>query len=467
MADEDPDFALAFALTTGAGLSTALGAALVFAPSFYTSPVLAICLAFASGVMLYVSFIEIFVKGYDEFVLHFDEINNVNRTNILVDDYTAPPDAYLATTFMFFAGIALTWLLDIVIHILYKRGGREDSSAPGGPHAPGHPMGSKIFEHQQSLASLGAAQGGAGGASAGDKAVEMTAAEVEEGSAGSGDAADSIENAATTGVAPPEGSAPSLAEPAGVSVLIAKGVVEAVALADEETRSRASTPRGRTASLMSEADAAVIDTAPVGELEATEEGGASEASEESVSRFMGVKTELLKMALITGTAVSLHNFPEGLVSSPPSPLPLRVALTRTETGQATFVAAAYSPLVGAPIAVAIAVHNIPEGICVAVPIYFATGSKWKGFMWGTLSGVAEPIAGAVGWLILGSGGTDLGSLTYASLFGLVSGMMTAISVRELLPTARQYDPDDKYVTNSAFAGMAVMAASLVLFAYYA
>ena len=28
-------------------------------------------------------------------------------------------------------------------------------------------------------------------------------------------------------------------------------------------------------------------------------------------------------------------------------------------------------------AVAIAMHNIPEGICVAMPIYYATGSKWK------------------------------------------------------------------------------------------
>lgn len=22
-------------------------------------------------------------------------------------------------------------------------------------------------------------------------------------------------------------------------------------------------------------------------------------------------------------------------------------------------------------------HNVPEGICVAMPIYYATGSKWK------------------------------------------------------------------------------------------
>ena len=33
--------------------------------------------------------------------------------------------------------------------------------------------------------------------------------------------------------------------------------------------------------------------------------------------------------------------------------------------------------VGASIAAAIAIHNVPEGICVALPIYYATGSRWK------------------------------------------------------------------------------------------
>lgn len=46
-------------------------------------------------------------------------------------------------------------------------------------------------------------------------------------------------------------------------------------------------------------------------------------------------------------------------------------------GLATFVATLASPSAGAAIAVAIALHNIPEGVVVAMPIYYATGSKWK------------------------------------------------------------------------------------------
>ena len=89
---------------------------------------------------------------------------------------------------------------------------------------------------------------------------------------------------------------------------------------------------------------------------------------------------LSKMGTMTGLAIALHNFPEGL---------------------ATFVATLADTHTGAAIAVAIALHNIPEGICVAMPIYHATGSKWKGFWWAFLSGVSEPIGGLMGYLVRG------------------------------------------------------------------
>jgi zinc transporter ZupT len=49
------------------------------------------------------------------------------------------------------------------------------------------------------------------------------------------------------------------------------------------------------------------------------------------------------------------------------------------------------------------------------------------------------------------------------MFSFVAGMMVYISIRELLPTALRYDPKDSCVTACAFWGMAVMAASLLLF----
>jgi len=149
--------------------------------------------------------------------------------------------------------------------------------------------------------------------------------------------------------------------------------------------------------------------------------------------------KLSRMSLNTAVAIALHNFPEGL---------------------ATFVAALNDPGVGAVLAIAIAIHNIPEGLCVAMPVYYATGNKWRAFGWAVLSGISEPIAAFFGWLVLANSFSDT---LYAVLFGMVAGMMVVISVRELLPTAHRYDPEDSVVTYSFITGMGVMAISLVLF----
>jgi zinc transporter ZupT len=148
---------------------------------------------------------------------------------------------------------------------------------------------------------------------------------------------------------------------------------------------------------------------------------------------------LMRMSVNTAIAIGLHNFPEGL---------------------ATFVATLHDPSVGAVLAIAIAIHNIPEGLCVALPIYYATGNRRTAFLWAILSGLSEPIAAVVGYIILANHFT---SITYGILFGIVAGMMVMISTRELLPTAHRYDPNDHYVTYSFIFGMSILALSLVLF----
>mmetsp|Transcript_15220 Transcript_15220/g.24661 ORF Transcript_15220/g.24661 Transcript_15220/m.24661 type:complete len:122 (-) Transcript_15220:1250-1615(-) len=100
------------------------------------------------------------------------------------------------------------------------------------------------------------------------------------------------------------------------------------------------------------------------------------------------------------------------------------------------------------------------GLCVALPIYYATGNRLKAFLWALLSGASEVVAAFLGWLILVNTFSDT---AYAVLFGLVAGMMVIISIRELLPTAHFYDPEDTCVTFSFIGGMALMALSLVLF----
>ena len=150
--------------------------------------------------------------------------------------------------------------------------------------------------------------------------------------------------------------------------------------------------------------------------------------------------KLRNMGMMTALAIGLHNFPEGL---------------------ATFVAALADPKLGAALAIAIAIHNIPEGICVAMPIYYATGSKWKGFWWSFFSGLSEPVGAIVGYCILK--GNGMSPEAFGALFGIVAGMMVFIAIKELIPTALKYDPHDAYVTNYIFLGFAVMALSLIVF----
>ncbi|MFC2131584.1 zinc transporter ZupT [Bacteroidota bacterium] len=148
--------------------------------------------------------------------------------------------------------------------------------------------------------------------------------------------------------------------------------------------------------------------------------------------------KLLRMGMFTALAIAIHNFPEGL---------------------ATFTAALTDPAIGISIAVAIAIHNIPEGIAVSIPIYFSTGSKKKAFWFSFSSGLAEPVGALVGYSILMP---FLSEFTFGFLFASVAGIMVFISLDELLPTAREYDLGHKSIYGLV-AGMAVMAVSLLLF----
>ena len=108
---------------------------------------------------------------------------------------------------------------------------------------------------------------------------------------------------------------------------------------------------------------------------------------------------------------------------------------------------------------AVTLHNIPEGMAVSVPIYFATGSKKKAFMYSFLSGLSEPVGAIVGFTILRPFFNDV---TFGILFAAVAGIMVFISFDELLPSAREYGEHHLSIYG-LIGGMAVMAVSLVLF----
>lgn len=154
--------------------------------------------------------------------------------------------------------------------------------------------------------------------------------------------------------------------------------------------------------------------------------------------------KLVRMGLFTALAIAIHNFPEGI---------------------ATFFAGLTEPELAIPIAIAIAIHNIPEGIAVSVPVSYGTGNKKKGFLLSFLSGLAEPVGALVAYFFLvvffqGSDSVPHG--LFGFLFGGVAGIMVFISIDELLPTAEEYGHHHHSIYGFLI-GMAVMALSLLLF----
>ncbi len=150
------------------------------------------------------------------------------------------------------------------------------------------------------------------------------------------------------------------------------------------------------------------------------------------------KEQLMRLGLFTALAIGIHNFPEGM---------------------ATFVSAFQDPSVAIPVVAAIAIHNIPEGIAVSVPIYQATGSRKRAFLYSFMSGLAEPIGALIGWLVLIPIMSDM---VYGIIFAGVAGIMVFISVDELLPAAREYGEHHLSIYG-LIGGMIVMAVSLLLF----
>ena len=102
---------------------------------------------------------------------------------------------------------------------------------------------------------------------------------------------------------------------------------------------------------------------------------------------------------------------------------------------ATFLTTTQNLTLGVSVGIAIAIHNIPEGIAVALPIYHATGKKRYAMLYAALSGITEPIGALIGVLLLG---LFLPQVLVGILMAAVAGIMIYISFDTLLPLAREY-----------------------------
>lgn len=161
-----------------------------------------------------------------------------------------------------------------------------------------------------------------------------------------------------------------------------------------------------------------------------------EVAEPGVLEEAARGVEMRRAGVLAAVAIAVHNFPEGL---------------------ATFGTALSDPALGVFIAAAIAVHNVPEGIAVSVPIYYATGDRRRAFLYSALSGVSEPVGALAGFLVLRA---FLTPTVLSLLLAFVAGVMVYVSLDELLPLAHRYGEGHDVVIGVVI-GMLVMAVSLM------
>jgi ZIP family zinc transporter len=109
---------------------------------------------------------------------------------------------------------------------------------------------------------------------------------------------------------------------------------------------------------------------------------------------------------------------------------------------------------GLVMAVAIAIHNIPEGVAVSLPLRAEGVGGWRCVGWAIFSGVPQLIAAVPAYLAVRA---FRPILPYA--FGFAAGAMIFLVMSEMIPESRA---DESQRISSAVAGMAGFLALMII-----
>ena len=130
----------------------------------------------------------------------------------------------------------------------------------------------------------------------------------------------------------------------------------------------------------------------------------------------GARSKLHRTTLLI-FAVTLHNIPEGMAVG------LSFALAAQHNDPALYAGAM-------ALAVGMGIQNFPEGAAIALPLRQEGVGRTRAFLWGSLSGLVEPVFGLLTVLIAGS----IQPLM-PWLLSFAAGAMLYVVVEELIPEA--------------------------------
>ena len=157
----------------------------------------------------------------------------------------------------------------------------------------------------------------------------------------------------------------------------------------------------------------------------------------------GPRSKLSRTAMLA-LAVTIHNLPEGMA--------VGVVLAGASQGTAGLTTSA-----AIAVSLGIAIQNIPEGAIISMPMRAAGNSRIKSFLIGSLSGIVEPIGGLL-VILLAAWLTPI--LPY--LLAFAAGAMLYVVVEELIPEASQGTHSNLSTIGFAIGFVLMMVLDVVL-----
>ena len=157
----------------------------------------------------------------------------------------------------------------------------------------------------------------------------------------------------------------------------------------------------------------------------------------------GLKSNFKKSTMLI-LAVTLHNIPEGMA--------VGVVYASVVAGTQQISLAALISL-----AVGIAIQNAPEGAVISTPLRTAGMSRRKSFLYGSLSGIVEPIASVITILL-----TSLVLPILPYLLSFAAGAMVYVVVEELIPDLHEGKHSNLGVISFAIGFVLMMILDIAL-----
>lgn len=130
----------------------------------------------------------------------------------------------------------------------------------------------------------------------------------------------------------------------------------------------------------------------------------------------GPRSKLSRTAMLA-LAVTIHNLPEGMA--------VGVVFAGAEQGVGGLSLAS-----AVAVSLGIAIQNVPEGAIISMPMRAEGNSRWRSFVIGSLSGAVEPIGGLAVVLL-----ASLLTPVLPYMLAFAAGAMFYVVVEELIPEA--------------------------------